>query len=317
MRDIPVSGLDSLRISEGAEKCIAVFTGVCRRGVRAAAPLLNGVRTYPTFFLLVPQIEKFRLHPFLGPLKRAAYAITDQILRSADRGLLSEKNGAEHSALRWMLETGYKESLGGEYDAVLDVAASVMIGLYRDKDVLPLVADMIFARCREGRNIHDLAWAFFRSRDPETLRLAAERMDSEEDSKLAYSLLGIEDISVMAGGGQNGDFLTWLEENEEYLYFTDESFQFRSNPQVYGVDLERKYLDRGTPSYTRQPVIPVDSSEGRILAAFRQLKDDEQSALSEYSHKIRGDTAKWSKWMALPVGEQLREARQSRGDVWL
>lgn len=315
MRD---TGLDSVRINSGAERCAAVFSAACRRGGRVAAGLLNGTRMFPTLFILMPQIERFRLHLYLGPPKRTAYAITDQILKSANSGLLSKKDNAEHESLKWILETGHNEFINGEYDEVLDVTSSVLIDLYEDKSVLPLVADLIFARGRAGRNIHDLAWAFFRSRDPETLKLIAQRMDSDADSELACSLLGVDpDVGAMAGGRRSGDFMRWFDENKDYLYFTDECFQLKSRPSVYGVDLERKYLQRLAQPGVREPVVPADSSEGKALAAFRQLNDREQSALSGYSQRLGGDKAGWRKWMALPIDEQIKEARQIRGDVWL
>jgi hypothetical protein len=329
MRDITAFGLDRVRVNEGAEKCAAVFTDACKRGERAAAAMLEDIQTYPTLFLLMPQIEEYHLPPLLSPLKKGAYAITGQMLshrkpsvsggiesRPAGNGPLSDKNGIEHFTLKWMLDTGYNDSIDGEYDEVLDAAASVLINLYQDRSVLPLVADMIFARGRAGRNIHDLCWAFFRSRDPEALRLIARRMDSEEDSELACSLLGVEDAAVMGGGNKSGNYLRWLEDNREYLYFTDENFQLTARPSVCGVDLERKYIQKRARSRAREPVVPGDGNEGVILAAFRQLSGDDQAALSGYSNKLSGDRDKWSAWMALPIGEQLKEARKE-GVVWL
>ncbi len=315
MRD---TDLDSIRENEGAKKCAAVFTAACRRGGGTATALINNSRAFPTLFILMPQIERFRVYPYLDKLKRTAYAITNQILNSKNSGLLSEKKDNEHAALRWILETGHNEFINGEYDEVLDIASSVLINLYEDKSVLPLAADMIFARSRAGRNIHGLTWAFFHCCDPETIRLVAQRMDSEEDSELARSLLGIApDVSATARGLKSEDFMKWYDENKDYLYFTDESFNYKSNPALYGVDLERKYLGRETATHRMEPVVPADSGEADTLAVFRQLDGSEQSALSEYSSKISGDKTRWRMWMALPLSEQLQEARQNRGDLWL
>lgn len=318
--------LDSVRENEGAQACRYAFADACRRGIRAAAMMAGDILTYPTFFIILPEIENMNLLPYLSPLKRAAYDITHEILAPkrpsvfgaapAGGGLLSERNTAVFSALKWMMETGHDENLGGEYDEALDVAASVLINLYGDRSVLPLAADMIFARGRTGRSIHDLSWAFFRSRDPEALKLIAKRMDSEQDSELACSLLGIEpDISVMAGN-PSGNYLKWLEENKEYLKFTDECFQLTSRPSVFVVDLERKYMQKRAGQRAWSQAYYGESDDGSVLAAFRQLDGDEQAALSEYSQALSRDNSRWRAWMKLPLGEQLSEARKA-GGVWL
>lgn len=308
MSNIPEgqSQLDSIRQSKGNEACAAFFADTCKSNVQKGLALLMDPRlTYPCFFILMPHIESYRLYQYLDPTAQKAYIIASDIMKSDEgvRGsMLKTKNNAERAALKWMLGTGYNDTVNGVYDAVLDVAASVLINLYGDKSAMPLAADMLFSRGRQGRNIHDLAWAMFHSRDPEALKLVAQHMDSASDSELAGNLLGIN-----KAGRTGSDYINWLNDNDPYLYFTDDSFQFKSKPAFYSVDLESKYLQHSA----------TDTGESEALAVFRQLGDDERTILSDYSHSLRGDPQKWSAWMQLPVDEQLKEARQSRGEVWL
>ena len=314
------SHLDSIRINEGIERCKAVFGDICETDIAKAPALVNDPSlTYPSLFILLPQIESYRLYRFLSPVKKAAVSITAHVLGRAGGAVLRDRNRLEYAALKWMLETGHTEDgLSDDYEQVLDITVSVLINLYKDKSVLPTVADMIFRRGLGERNIHDLVWAYFRIADPEALKLVAQHLPSTDpaESELACNLLGIEADS-RGTGEQKEAFLHWLSDNDPFLYFTDESYQQTSNPAFYRVDQERKYVQKGTPAYTKQPVVAMNENESRHLAAFKQLGDDEKQLLSEYSHQIHGDRSKWQAWMAQSVDEQIQAAAMSRRDVWL
>lgn len=123
---------------------------------------------------------------------------------------------------------------------------SVLINTYRDKNILPLVVDLIFKRNRNEQYIHDLVWALFRSGDLQVLRLIAEYIKSSDpkDVELATKLLNIDEANMRAHNYDQErlyeSYLNWLEENQPYLYFTQESFHYTSKPIFYAVNLQRK-----------------------------------------------------------------------------
>jgi len=256
-------------------------------------------------------------------------------------------------ALKWMLETGYRDDgLSKDYDEVLDAAAALLIKRYRDKNVLPLIADLMFSRYREGRYIYDLIWAYFEYDDPESLLYIGKRLQSSnsKDVELACKLLcfipGICDnegdspaqfakfvdrhddvkrnIVDNIGDGllndNDGDgpakyaiFMKWFNENKNYLYRTMESFHQFNSPQIYEISLEAKYL-----------CIPVSHKDGKFkrqltehekqcLSAFMNMDDNTKVLLANYSNFLfRQNYYEWNVWIHYPIYEQIRIATAAR-----
>ncbi len=321
------SYLDRLRLCKGAEKCRAVFCGIYRHDHRRAAALLNDRRlTFPCLYILREQLTGQRVLRSLNLRNKIAVNIANQIKNSGVSNIdyLSSRQETIHSALRWIVETGSPEQIPeDDYENTLDLAISVLINTYKDIHILPLVTDVIFMRNRSGRNYHDLVWAMFQIHDPRVLKQLAKRIDSSntQDAVLAAELLNIDETEAFAaigtGEGRSEAYLRWLEENDPYLYFTGESLQFASNPAFSAVDLERKYLQRGTSSYDKQPIRPISEQENESLAVFRQLSSDEKRALAGYSQKMHENSvAAWKEWLHAPVGQQIMAARSgAEGEV--
>ena len=70
--------------------------------------------------------------------------------------------------------------ISDEHDEILDVTASLLIKTHNDKTILPTIVDTIFSRNRKGLFNHDLIWAFFQARDPYSLMLVANYLNSED-----------------------------------------------------------------------------------------------------------------------------------------
>lgn len=316
------SYLDRIRVNEGIERCKAIFGETCKRNKAEAANLLNDRQlSFPCLFILLPQIESLNLHSALNSRNTTALSIVSQISRPKEPNDSSQNLTAQgkqvQSILKWMLETGSAEDrLNDEYSEIIDIIVSVLINAYKDNSILPIVDDMIFKRHKKGRNIHTLAWAIFRIQDPYALRLIAEHLRSSDrqEVELACKLLNIKipdnNCSAADCQKQYETYLRWLKENDAFLYFTDESFQYASEPASCEVDLSRKYICKGTPSYTRQPVTPSDSTENNCLQAFAPLSNAEKTMLSDYSFKIHSkDISEWKKWVNLPIDAQITIAK--------
>lgn len=319
------SYLDRIRINEGADQCKNTLTAALRMDTRRAVALLNDRRlTFPCLYLLREPIVQHPVQRYLNTRNLIALRVIDQILgpkTSSETDYLSSRRDEVHPVLKWILETGSVEELPeDEYEEVLDVTVSVLINIYKDSSILPLVVDLIFRRNRDESHIHDLVWALFRFHDPQVLRLIAQRLPSSnaKDAELAAELLNIDKTDALAAKcneeGRCDGYLHWLEENQPYLYFTEESFQYASKPVFCTVDLERKYLQKGISSYDKQPLSSLDDDEHACMAAFQRLDAEEQKVLSDYSQKLCGrSVSAWKEWLHAPVGEQVKAAKARLG----
>ena len=314
------SYLDQIRVNEGTDQCKITLNTLLQQDTKRAATLLNDNRlTFPCLYVLHEPILRNHSQRYLNKRNMTALQITNQIKGSKASGAnyLSSKQNSVHPVLKWILETGSAEEIPeDDYEEILDITVSVLINIYKDIDILPLVVDLIFKRNRNGSHIHDLVWALFRFHDPQVLKLIAPylRSSNPKDAELAAELLNIDKTKVSSARGnkekQYEGYLHWLEENQPYLYFTEECFQYTSRPIFCSVDLDRKYLQKGTSSYDKQPISSLDNEETKSMAAFKQLSVEEQKLLSEYSQKICSKNAPaWKEWLYAPVTEQVKTAK--------
>ena len=314
------SYLDQIRINEGTDRCKGALSTILKKDPRHAVALLNDRRLmFPCLYLLHELILQHHVQRYLNTRNLVALRVIDQIRGSnvSEPDHLSSRQESVHHVLKWILETGSAEGIPeDDYEEILDLTTSVLINIYKDTDVLPLVVDLMFKRNRNKSHIHDLVWALFRFHDPQVLRLVAQRLLSSDakDAELAAELLNIDKANLSAASGdeekQHKDYLYWLEENQPYLYFTGESFQYTSKPVFCAVDVERKYLQKGALSYDKQPMPPLEDSENECMAAFQQLSAEEKKILSEYSQKICGKSVSaWKEWLHAPVREQIKAAK--------
>ncbi len=244
IRDLnTINFLDKRMDDSGVDNIRSFFYQLAKENEKEALNLINDENLHFTsLFVLRPEIEELNLFQKLNARNRIALGITNEILSSkrniSDVEYLSfEYIQAVHSVLKWMLETGcINDGLDDQYDEILDITAIFLTKIYRDKTVLPIIAEMIFRRYKQGLLIHDLAWAFFESRDPISLSIISERLQSKElkDVELAQELLSFvpgigirENIDIKK---QYLSFLDWFEKNNLFLHFTGESFQQVKNP---------------------------------------------------------------------------------------
>jgi hypothetical protein len=314
------SYLDQIRMNQGADRCRSTLTTIFNKDIKRAVALLNDRRLmFPCLYILQESIIRHQMQKYLNVRNLTALRITGQIKdpKASETDYLSSKQNSTHSVLKWIVETGSAEKIHeDDYEEILDVAVSVLINTYNDMDILPLAVDLVFTRNRNASHIHDLVWALFRIHDPQVLKLIAQYLRSSDpkDAELAAELLNLDSTDIQ---GLNGDnerqyqgYLHWLEENQPYLYFTQESFQYSSMPSFCNLDLERKYLQKGTSSYDKQPLSSLEEKERECIAAFKQLSLDKQKLLSECSQKICSKSVPtWKAWLSEPVEEQVASAK--------
>lgn len=317
------SPLDRAWRDNGIPQCKATFYKAYRKNPRNAAALLNDQHlTFPCLFILIPQIKSFRLHALLNLRNTTAIKIVNRILHHEEASGRNNnftfwgKNAKP--VLKWMIETGgledgLEDDDHDDYEEVLDISASVLINVYKDASILPILTDMLFQRYKKGSNIHTLVWSIFSSHKPTVLTLIAEHLRSldKQEAELACNLLNIKTEENQDFSDEYQEkydvYLQWFEENHPFFSFTEESLQFASNPVFCKVDLDRKYLQRPNSSHMKQVATISGSIEEKCLTAFAQLSREKKMALADYSYKIYNqDVSRWSEWIQLPVDEQLK-----------
>ena len=324
----PYSDLDKLRIREGLDRCKVVFHRVIRRSRRKAISLLNDKRlSFPCFYIAVSEIQTYNLEKYLHLNHRLTLNIIKEIKEPDNKNntdYLSQKDDKVYTVLKWILETGYSEDgIDNDYEEILDIVVSVLMNTYQDKKSMPIVKDMIFNRNIKNHYIHDLVWALFRIHDPQVLKLVAEGIDSQKDEnvELAYNLLNINlpDTNVLKNEANHAyeSYIQWLEENDPFLFFTEESFQYSSKPIFSTLDLERKYMSKGSKGYEKELLLPDNDFEKTCLESFNVLNKEEKEILSEYSYKLHNKNIHaWAEWLHHPIEEQVQHAMANRRGDW-
>ena len=317
--------LDCIRRTRGIRACRNALRSMALQRREAAVRLVNGDSLLvATLYILQPVLSELDLNGLLSERNRTALKICGRITQGKKAGDFGEEplslnSEAVHSVLLWMFQTGMADDgLDEEFDQILDITASVLIKTHHEKAVQPDVAELIFRRNRKGTYLHDLAWAYFQTRDADALRIVAKRLLSPDrrDAEFAGALLHMEPDELKTGRDRRKKYMEfngWLEENNPYLYFTGESFQLTNNPVVCDVDLDAKYLSKDISPRSRKPLSPLTEEENGCLKNFKEAPDDDRTVLAKYSHRLHEeDPVYWAQWLRSPVGEQLRIARDGR-----
>jgi hypothetical protein len=219
--------------------------------------------------------------------------------------------------LKWILETGENESIDDKnYDEMLDMAAILLAKEFKDESILSIIVEMIFKRNSKGLLIHDLVWGFFESHNLITLSLVAEKLKSanEDDFQLACKLLNLHlanDFSKINKKDLYTSFMNWLNKNSDFLYFTGESYQQKSNPVIYTLNHEAKYLCRKVNIDNGVFLINnLCDYEKYLLHKYRLLDVNTKLLIENYSlHLSTQSPILWRDWIACPISEQVKIAQ--------
>jgi len=230
--------------------------------------------------------------------------------------LQANHNQIAYPFLKDMFKKGIsQDGLNNIHDQFLDVTATLLIKAHNDKSILPTIVDMIFSRNREGLFTHDLIWAFFQAKDPYSLMLIANYLDSDDvtDVKLANKLLDfVPSINMTRNDGseKHKAFFYWLKENYDFLYFTGESFQRTSSPIPYIVATDSKYLCKQVCLDTGKPILPLTKKETTLLVYFNDLDENNKMILSDFSLRIHYENINsWNSWIKQSITKQISIAK--------
>lgn len=316
--------LDYIRRRKGIDKCKDFYRNLANENRQNAIRLINDRRLYfASLFILQPEINELGLE--LSKRNQTALDLCKKISAgketSQDNEIVIQLNSEHvHRVLLWMLNTGAADDgLDNEFDQAVDTAAAVLLKTHHEESVVPVIADLIFQRNRRGSYCHDLVWAFFQSRNINSLRYIARylRSSNAADVQLARKLLNLsQDTELNAGTNRQNEYrkyLSWLHENEPYLYFTGESLQYSNNPDLCRLDFEAKYLCKTIDSQRHKPTVPYTQEELSFLKNFDEVKENEKSTLADYSQTLyKRNHRDWNQWIHSPVDQQLHIAGYGR-----
>lgn len=304
-----INYLDQLKKQHGVQNLHSAFDTLCKNNPKNALRMLGSADlSFSTFFLLLPEVEHYRLYEGLNERGRIA--------RTFSRNeKIYPKGKSLPLVLKWMLLTGaMDDEQGDDFDEVLDRAASQMLLEYKDHTLLPVVTELLFRRGRKEKHIHDLSWCLFKTQNAAVMPLVAEylRSDQDCDRQLAHKLLNFKpELQPDDKGLQYQNFITWFEENKKFLYFAEQSMQQTSNPKHWRTNLPAKYLC--TPIDTLA-IKASTAQEKEQLLRFETLEEPEQKLLAKHSFQLHhNDMAVWNNFMKLPIEHQLAVAKDSLG----
>jgi len=321
-----IESLDEIRLNKGIDRMKTVFSDLVNNNPEKAIKLINDKNAkFTSLFILQPEIKRSDILSSLSVRNKHALEITNGILLKEI--LNSERFSAEYkeedySALKWILETGYKEDgLSDQYDEVLDSAALLLARVYKDKSCLATIEEIIFNRYRKGAFIYDLVWAYFETSDSENLIMMANRLRSSnlKDVELARKFLNfIPCLSMNREKDNLKQFKCsqkWIEKNKDFLYYTGDTNLQTSNPNRYAINLDAKYLQRSASNVNGELSRSLTEYECKCLDSFKKLDDDSKLQLSDYSSILyRKSKHRWSKWLQKPMDKQIELAKSIGGD---
>lgn len=214
------------------------------------------------------------------------------------------------TVLIWMVETGGKATIDGNYMETMDICCATLLTIYRETKLLPRIADMIFQRYALGLPYYTLAWAFFEAKEPYSLFYLANGLRSRRktDRRCAAKLLSFVPKISEDDSNSFSHFCSWFEKEGPFLWYKGESFDTIHRPRPYVVALAEKYLGYFVCPENGRPLFPVTRKDKAKIREFLRWTPEQQAALAERSAVIRRkNRQQWLEWMKKESKTQLEE----------
>ena len=315
MKDPSLKYFDLLNKAYDYDSFRKAFKRFLLENERGAIYYLNDKRLYfPTLYFVKKEVESLNTLGNLNLRNRIALNLCSVIKGDMKFKEISDKYNSKriHDTLIWMFDSGvYADGLNDEFDEILDGTVGTLICYMKDHSILPSVVDLMFNRYEKGCFIHDLSWYLLQSKDPSLLGLITNRLklSNEKSIQLACKLLHIDgDLSSFQENKEVNIQQTynWVNENMPYIYFSGESFQLSSEPNIFKVHLEGKYLNKKVSPDTGEFLKPLKIFEKDALDNFRQSSLEKKEQLSEYSYKLKKQNHKlWRQWIKNDLSSQI------------
>ena len=317
--------LDLVRQEKGIDTLKSHFQQLLKSNRKKAIELINDQNlNFCTLYILHTAIVRSGNARFLNNHNfnalRMAYSISEKRTKDIDL-CIKNQNKPASEILKYIVCTGYTEDgLDNRYDEILELAAALLIRYYNDDTVLPVVSDMIFKRYKKGALIHNLVWAFFEARNPDSLLLLAHHLYSQDrkDYELACRLLGfipyVESNRYTNNAKMYYEVSQWIQENSMFLYHTEECLHLTANPIPYVLSAEAKYLCKPVSPNDGKPFRDFSDDEEMLLNQFKALDAGTRMQLAGFSYMLyRRNMHQWNEWIHFPIHDQLRTMKMAMG----
>lgn len=319
--------LDNVRLGNGTDGLKNFYNDLLKRDKTKALELINDqYLKFGSLYQLRYECADPQIAKAMNPLYGKALQIIPKLSGGADRhseAMMRSDGDSTHAALRWMMKTGFDENEAGSgYDQVMERTAALLTKSFNDTDVLREIAEMIFAKNRSGRLIHELVWAFFEARKPESLTLIVQGLDSADnrDVELAKRLLRfIPCVRENAGMPMNAvriKAMSWLQDNLPFLYYTGESLHLSGQPLLYAVEWNAKYLCRPVSAENGELLSILNPFENELMKHFSELPENKRINLADFSYLLyRTNFNQWTNWIQLPLAGQTSLTERYMGGL--
>jgi hypothetical protein len=323
----PLSLLDNVRSCNGMDGLRNFYSNLLKKDREKALELINDqYMKFGTLYQLRYECSSPQVDKALNPLYRKALQIIPELSGRAVRhseAVMRSDGDSTCPALRWMLKTGFDEDeLGDVYDQIMEHTAALLTRSFHDADLLPEIAEMIFIKNRSGKLIHELVWAFFEARKPESLTLITQRLISTDsrDVGLAKRLLCfipcIRENSNVPMSIVHAKAMTWLQKNLPFLYYTGESLHLSGHPLLYAVEWNAKYLCRPVSAGDGELLSILNPFENELIKHFEELPENSRRILADFSYMLyRSNFRQWTHWIQLPLASQENLAVRYMGGL--
>jgi hypothetical protein len=233
--------LDKMRQDGRSSDIKSYYRNLVETDRKEAIRLINDKDLYfCTLYMLKEELARSGLLKCLNYRNLQALVLSNAIYNKHSKfinSLIHSNKSETHEMLKWILITGSEEDgLDNRFDEILELSGALLVRYYKDIEILPVIADMIFDRKRKGLLIHNLVWAFFEARDPGSFLHIAKYLRSEDKSEyeLACRLLNfipcVRDTRSMKGDDLYRSAYQWLQENISFLRPTGECLHLTANP---------------------------------------------------------------------------------------
>ncbi len=325
LKEFEAGKLDSIRLAQGSEEVSKYFGKMAAANKKTAAALINDeTLQFPTLYLLKPALVRTGLLTRLSNKYLKAVRLANAILRkdtACVEYLVKNCNIEVQETLKWILLTGCADDgLDNRYDELMELSAALLVRHYSDSSILPAVADMLFKRYKKGLLVHNLVWAFFEARNPDSLLLLANYLYSQDsrDYEFACKLLNfipyVESNRYTTPAKMYYEVSQWIRENSMFLYRTEECLHLTANPIPYALSSEAKYLCKPVSPSNGKPFRDYSEEEEGILSRFRALEPEIRLQLAGFSYFLyRRNMHQWNQWIHFSIEDQLKSMKMAMG----
>lgn len=260
--------------------------------------------SFRTFFPLISFISKENLSDGLMYKYRIAILVVNCDINEDLERLCQAENSEIHKIFLWIFASHSKIEKNHVFSKAIDFIVASLICDFKDCKILPDVCRHIFKRNQENEYIHDIVWAFFKSRDKNLLKYIAYYLNSvnKKDTSLAHELLSsFCDDEIKPNSSY--EWYNWISENSQYMYHTNKNYQLCSNPQTLKVDYHSKFIGKSTTNYIKHS--NLTEIDIKSMACFSCEKD--LNAVSKFAHNVRKSKIN-QKWNSLSTEEKVAKA---------